>query len=63
MQNGQSREFLRKYNGNICVTPSKMHMHDMVKIDTIVFEIVSCLKYPRSNRHRVNEKLAKFEYQ
>ena len=31
-------------------TPSKMHMYDMVKIDTIVFEIVSCLKYPGSDR-------------
>ena len=40
---------------------SKMHMYDMVKIDTIVFEsvggafkvplsrIVSCLKYPGSD--------------
>ena len=50
-------------------TPSKMHMYDMVKIDTIVFEIVgggggikapppgwivSCLYYPGSNR--VNSK-------
>ena len=24
----------------MCETPGKMHMHDMVKIDTIVFEIV-----------------------
>ena len=24
-------------------TPSKMHMYDMVKIDTIVFEIVGVL--------------------
>ena len=38
-------------------TPSKMNMYDMVKIDTIVFEIVgaglwivSCLKYPGSDR-------------
>ena len=51
-------------------TPSKMHMYDMVKIDTIVFEIVgggggafkallprivSCLKHPGSDR--VNEYL------
>ena len=46
-------------------TPSKIHMHDMVKIDTTVFEIlrggggafkaplpriVSCLKYSGSDR-------------
>ena len=44
-------------------TPSKMHMHDMGKIDTIVFEIVggggfkdppprivNCLKYPGLDR-------------
>ena len=42
-------------------TPGKMHMYDMVKIDTIVFDIVvgafnppplivSCLKYPGSDR-------------
>ena len=44
-------------------TPSEMHMYDMVTIDTIVFEIVgggedflkpsrivSCLKYPGSDR-------------
>ena len=46
-------------------TPGKMHMYDMVKIDTIVFEIVwggggwfkapssriiSCLKWPGSDR-------------
>ena len=27
-------------------------MHDMVKIDTIVIEIVNCLKYPGSYRLR-----------
>ena len=44
-------------------TPGKMHMYDMVKIDTLVFEIVgggafksppprivSCLKQPGSDR-------------
>ena len=41
-------------------TPSEMHIYDMVKIDTIVFEIVGgafkapriviCLNYPRSGR-------------
>ena len=39
-------------------TPSKMHIYDMVTIDTIVFEIVggggggvvNCLKYPGSDR-------------
>ena len=38
-------------------TPSKMHIYDMVKIDTIVFEIVgggggvvNCLKYSGSDR-------------
>ena len=34
----------------MCKTPSKMHMYDMVKIDTIVFKggggVVSCFKYP-----------------
>ena len=52
-------------------TPGKMHMSDMVKIDTTVFEIVgggggfkaspprivSCLKYPGSDRVKgVNRK-------
>ena len=37
-------------------TPSKIHIYDMVKIDTIVFEIVggggivNCLKYTGSDR-------------
>ena len=45
----------------MCEAPSKLHMHHMVKVDTIVFDIVmgwehlkhphhhrlvSCLKYP-----------------
>ena len=38
--NGQNREFLKNSNWNIPITPRKMHMYDMVKIDTIVFEIV-----------------------
>ena len=56
--------FLKNPNWNVPKTPSKMHMYDMVKIDTIVFEIVggggspppppprvvSYLKYPRSDR-------------
>ena len=28
-----------KPNWNMCETPSKIHMHDMLKIDIIVFEI------------------------
>ena len=46
---------------NMPKTPGKMHNYDMVKIDTIVFQIVrgellkplqivSCLKWPRSDR-------------
>ena len=53
-------------------TPSKRHMYDMVKIDTIVFEIVgggggafkdtsprivSCLKYPGSDRVKMPHKI------
>ena len=46
----------------MCQTPGQMHMHDMVTIDTIVFEIVgggeafkapriaNFLKYPGSDR-------------
>ena len=30
----------KKSNWNMPKTPSKMHMYDMMKIDTIVFEIV-----------------------
>ena len=55
---------IANYNWNMPKTPSKMHMHDMVKIVTIVFEIVgagrvlkppppldvSCLKYPGWDR-------------
>ena len=37
---GQNRKFKKKSNWNMPGTPSKMHMYDMVKIDTIVFEIV-----------------------
>ena len=33
-------QFLKNSNWNMPKTPSNMHMHDMVKIDTIVFEIV-----------------------
>ena len=52
----------KKFIWNIPKTPGKMHMYDMVKIGTIVFEIVrggafkahprivSCLKYPGSDR-------------
>ena len=40
LQNGQNREFLKNSNWNMPKTPGKMHMYDMVKIDTIVFEIV-----------------------
>ena len=29
----------------MCEAHSKMQMHDIVKIVTIVFEIVRCLKY------------------
>ena len=35
-----NREFLKNSNWNMRETPSKMHMYDMVKIDTILFEIV-----------------------
>ena len=31
---------LKNSNRNMAETPGKMHMYDMVKIDTIVFEIV-----------------------
>ena len=39
----------------MCKTPGKMHMYDMVKNDTIVFEIlgvggISRLKYPGLDR-------------
>ena len=38
--NDQIREFLRNFKWNMRQTPGKMHMHDMVTIDTIFFEIV-----------------------
>ena len=40
LQNGQNREFLKNSNWNMPETPRKMHMYDMVKMDTIVFEMV-----------------------
>ena len=52
----------QKTNWNMCKTPSKMHLHDMVTIDTIVFEIVVgegwltpplILKYLGKNRVQV----------
>ena len=43
--------FFKNSNWNMPETPGKIHMYDMVKIDTIVFEIlksppriVNCLK-------------------
>ena len=36
----ENREFLKNSNWNMPATPGEMHMYDMVKIDTIVFEIV-----------------------
>ena len=38
--NAQSREFKKNSNWNMLKIPGKMHMYDMVKIDTIIFEIV-----------------------
>ena len=38
--NGQNREFFKNSNWNMPNTPSGMHMYDMVKIDTVVFEIL-----------------------
>ena len=40
LQNGQNREFLKNSNWIMPKIPGKSHMYDMVKIDTIVFEIV-----------------------
>ena len=40
LYNGQNREFLKNSNCNMPKTLGKIHMYDMVKIDTIVFEIV-----------------------
>ena len=43
--------FFEKFHWNMPKIPGKMHMYDMVKIDTIVFEIVGgCLKEPGSDR-------------
>ena len=56
-------------------SPSKMHMYDMVKIDTIVYEIVegllksppappgivSCLKHPGSDRVKPTYSCCRFE--
>ena len=40
LYNCQNGEFLKNCNRNMPETPSKMHMYDMVKIDTVVFENV-----------------------
>ena len=40
LSNGQNREFLKNSNWNMPKTPGEMHMYDMVKIDTTVFEIL-----------------------
>ena len=39
-QNSKNIIFTTNSKWNMSKTPSKMHMYDMVKIDTIVFEIV-----------------------
>ena len=36
----KSQIFENNFNRNMCQTPGQMHMHNMVTIDTIVFEIV-----------------------
>ena len=40
LQNGQNREFLKNSDWIMPKTPGKIHMYDIVTIDTIVFEIV-----------------------
>ena len=38
LQNGQNREFLKNSNWNMPKAPGKMHMCDMVEIETIVLQ-------------------------
>ena len=38
-------------------TPGKMHTHDMVNIDTMVFEIISCFIYPASDRVKPKHRI------
>ena len=76
LYNGQNCEFLKHSNWNMPETPSKMHMYDMVKIEIIVFEIVgggggafkappprivSCRKYPGSDRVKFCRKHTDFQ--
>ena len=68
-----NREFLKDSNWNMRETPSAMHMHDMVTIDTTVLEIVGVggikappprivnfLKHPRSDKVKLNCKTFTF---
>ena len=55
-------EFWKPSNWNVRQTPGQIHMHDMVTIDTIVFEIVgggggivNFLKYPGSDRVKTDK--------
>ena len=64
--------FGKQFNWKMPETPSKMHKHAMVKIDTIIFEIVapppsprivSCLKYIlRSDRVKELEDIGLYIY-
>ena len=45
LKNGQNRKFLKNSNWIMPKTPGKIHMYDMVKIYTIVFEIGIALTY------------------
>ena len=40
LQSGQNRDFFKNSNWIMPETPGQIHMYDMMKIDTIVFEIV-----------------------
>ena len=36
----QNRKFIKKGKWNICRTPGKIHMYNVVKIDTVLFETI-----------------------
>ena len=49
LRNGLNRHFFNP-NWNMRETPSKMHMHDMVTIDTTFFEIIKPPPPPSPDR-------------
>ena len=63
LKNGQNRKFFKSTKWNMRETPSIMQMHDIVTIDTKVFEIVGggLLKHPPPPPNRKVSQILRIE--